>query len=276
MTPPIDPNLLAEIRARLELHELLGNEPWADIYRRMLATLAAGHASMHSLPMNENVDPREIMERAVQGDAEAATQFPEAAKRFLHATRGPRYGKREYVGGFEFACPSGCGTILHTSDGRSEQIEGGMRFMNIPCATCGTFYTVEATEEPSEDPFRDVTLSGTLSDVTIEGEPFADAKEETMGDKIEQALTKDEWEHALDPDVRESLAYEVTYLWGKTRPGAAIALANAALPDSDPRKITREIVEAIRKAYLEFGQTNETTDRILEIADALESYLPPE
>lgn len=48
-----------------------------------------------------------------------------------------------------------------------------------------------------------------------------------------------------------------------------IALANAALPDGDPRKITREIVDQLRSTrgeYLDFSA----------FGDALASYLPPE
>lgn len=46
---------------------------------------------------------------------------------------------------------------------------------------------------------------------------------------------------------------------------AVIGFANAALPDSDPRKITRKHVELLR----------ETVAPLRAFADALESYLPP-
>lgn len=72
---------------------------------------------------------------------------------------------------------------------------------------------------------------------------------------------------------------------------AVIALANAALPDSDPRKITRERIALIRElaelAWLRaksfkvaepFATRNadRAKDDVLQFADALESYLPPE
>jgi hypothetical protein len=68
----------------------------------------------------------------------------------------------------------------------------------------------------------------------------------TEPDKIEPALTAEEWAHAMDADVRDGLAYEVCYLWGRSRPAGAIAIANAALPDSDPRKITRDEPSMLR------------------------------
>lgn len=65
-----------------------------------------------------------------------------------------------------------------------------------------------------------------------------------------------------------------------------IALANAALPDPDPRKITREWIEVIRAAArdavcgIEDASLVQAAERhamaLTAIADALESYLPPE
>lgn len=121
--------------------------------------------------------------------------------------------------------------------------------------------------------------------------------------KIEPALTAEEWTLALDEDVREGLAYEVTYLWGQSRPAGAIALANAALPDSDPRKITRAKIRLLRIALAGWDGVgtdpdendawiNATDDRIAPpveyfgdapggdgldaFLNALASYLPPE
>ena len=66
----------------------------------------------------------------------------------------------------------------------------------------------------------------------------------------------------------------------KGRAHAAMAVANDALSDDDPRKITREKIEMIRAA------ANSVADEVVEgshrvtdlraFADALESYLPPE
>lgn len=118
-------------------------------------------------------------------------------------------------------------------------------------------------------------------------------------EKIEPALTPHEWEDALDPDVRDGLAHEKSYLWGRARPHAAIAILNAALPDSDPRKITRETVKMLRAlavwqrsltpavTHIAIASGERTKGEmraftgtaaadINQIADALESYLPPE
>jgi hypothetical protein len=63
---------------------------------------------------------------------------------------------------------------------------------------------------------------------------------------------------------------------------ALIALANAALPDSDPRKIRREWMRELRERALDhpIGVDNKSADIpdpiLTEIAAALESYLPPE
>lgn len=57
---------------------------------------------------------------------------------------------------------------------------------------------------------------------------------------------------------------------------AVIALANAALPNSDPRKITREKVDALRLTLLNEGSAFGTGRRLVQqLADALESYLRP-
>lgn len=103
-----------------------------------------------------------------------------------------------------------------------------------------------------------------------------------MTDRIEPALSSEEWAHAMDEDVREGLAYEVTYLWGSSRPAATIALANAALLDSDPRKITRTKITLLReaadshRAYDSIEPFHAEAKSLAEFANALESYLPPE
>lgn len=66
--------------------------------------------------------------------------------------------------------------------------------------------------------------------------------------------------------------------WGITISGMAddfaalIALANAALPDEDPRKLRREHVEVLRSAPDGPGDVSP----LFELADAIESFLPPE
>jgi hypothetical protein len=114
------------------------------------------------------------------------------------------------------------------------------------------------------------------SAVRIEdGKAYKATGSERMTKKIEPALSAVEWRTGDLPQY-PSLLGDITYVDEPASIAAIIAVANRQLPDSDLRKITREMVEAIRKAYLEFGQTNDTTDRLLSIADALESYLPPE
>jgi hypothetical protein len=82
-------------------------------------------------------------------------------------------------------------------------------------------------------------------------------------DGVEPALTPKEWEDfALDP--RFWLEHD-----GEARDCAQeIAINNAALPDTDRRKITRERLAVLRDpAYRE--------SELSEFVDALESYLPP-
>lgn len=114
--------------------------------------------------------------------------------------------------------------------------------------------------------------------------------------KIEPALSTDEWKRAGNPpsmytrpidgwltarpdgadDWRDGyFAFEAT-----KRPHTAIALYNAKLPDSDPRKITREKIIAMRRAAdeLHVYDALNLSERRAEMhawADALESYLPP-
>jgi hypothetical protein len=56
---------------------------------------------------------------------------------------------------------------------------------------------------------------------------------------------------------------------------ALIAMANAALSDDDPRKFTRAHLDALRAAADEKnGDGSENTERLRQLANALESYLP--
>lgn len=115
--------------------------------------------------------------------------------------------------------------------------------------------------------------------------------------KIEPALTAEEWRDALLDEEGEpsklpspGLVYELSYLgWVPTerRTAAAISILNAALPDSDPRKITPEMVFCLREVVANFRAAYETAGGINpqiaaqyapaveQLADALESYLPP-
>lgn len=110
--------------------------------------------------------------------------------------------------------------------------------------------------------------------------------------KIEPTLTAEEWAAGRvvwrDAEVewRAGESFDISYRIPDEVPTAQpddrssvaqmIAVANAALPDSDPRKITRKTVVMLREsseddhaAYVNFG-------KLRALADALESYLPPE
>jgi len=54
-----------------------------------------------------------------------------------------------------------------------------------------------------------------------------------------------------------------------------IALANAALPDGDPRKITWAMVDELREWATGFDDPRPGQETLAAIADALGSYLPP-
>jgi hypothetical protein len=121
-----------------------------------------------------------------------------------------------------------------------------------------------------------------------------------MTDKIEPALSAEEW------DMREATREDthVRLDWFNGPPTlyidnlsnaplsisdecesshggvpaliAMIALTNATLPDTDPRKITWGMVDAIRDAEPSWGERDtEGLALLRHIADALASYLPP-
>lgn len=105
--------------------------------------------------------------------------------------------------------------------------------------------------------------------------------------KIEPALTPEEWA-SVEGERREQTTtrqLEVDAIVARQDPASTIAVYNAALPDSDPRKITRERMRAVKKAVdIWFGATvtvyNTLADRephfrVIEFLAGLESYLPP-
>jgi hypothetical protein len=109
-------------------------------------------------------------------------------------------------------------------------------------------------------------------------------------EKIKPAMTAAEWARGINGHDWEHLAA----LAGTE--AQLIALANAALPDSDPRKITRERVQSLRALAEELAFDDctipededapltlagrEHRHRLIaearNLAAALESYLPPE
>lgn len=103
---------------------------------------------------------------------------------------------------------------------------------------------------------------------------------------ITPALASQEWErlaelreaHLSDstivstaPDGQITIQqYRVAFDVSRAALPGLIAIANAALHDDDPRKITRDRIVAMREAL------DETDNEALrQFADALEAYLPP-
>lgn len=103
-----------------------------------------------------------------------------------------------------------------------------------------------------------------------------------MNGKIEPALTPQEWRELARPAYAPGKDARIGFtgiLYPK-RPLAVIAALNDALPDNDPRKITREWVTRLRKwaadCEAQYGPWQLDPDEARAMADALESYLPPE
>jgi hypothetical protein len=108
-----------------------------------------------------------------------------------------------------------------------------------------------------------------------------------MSERI--VLTPDEWARLAPGDFYGSGdggVYVGAHTGGDMEVGhryhALVALANAALPDTDPRKITREWVRKIREVSEQYENTWDDTKGgsypdplLVQIADALASYLPP-
>jgi hypothetical protein len=99
---------------------------------------------------------------------------------------------------------------------------------------------------------------------------------------IEPALTAEEWvrARAFLPFRDPRNVAELTHA-PKGRLAAEIALANAALPDSDPRKFTREhvtLLHRIASMARDMSAIGDSWDaRALDtLAGSLASYLPPE
>jgi hypothetical protein len=93
-----------------------------------------------------------------------------------------------------------------------------------------------------------------------------------MTDKIESALSAEEWAIALH---RKSGAAP-----SANTPVRRIAMDNASLPDTDPRKMTRDRIDDVRVAARQMPSRDSESnpglqERLLSLADALESYLPP-
>jgi hypothetical protein len=109
----------------------------------------------------------------------------------------------------------------------------------------------------------------------------------TMTGRIEPALTKEEWATLREQVCsNEGVAAWLDECYQPDEVGAVriIAAMNYRLPDSDPRKITRARVDALREVAREIDAENKgmitqcgwADDFLNGLADALESYLPPE
>lgn len=99
----------------------------------------------------------------------------------------------------------------------------------------------------------------------------------TKTPKIEPALTEKEWADAKKYGADNFRVDAGPLSWFE--PSEVIALANAALPDTDPRKITRFRVEALRAAALALDTAGVNVLHAIVVqamADVLSSYLPPE
>jgi hypothetical protein len=104
--------------------------------------------------------------------------------------------------------------------------------------------------------------------------------------KIEPAMSEADWAYTLEelaaspPDAngKRYLAGMYEYVGATPRDNAEfIAANNAALPDDDPRKITRERLNAIRVILWNWeGERSGDAAPELRFMDSLESYLPPE
>lgn len=92
-----------------------------------------------------------------------------------------------------------------------------------------------------------------------------------MSEKIEPALSPEEWSEAIRNPIQWGINGDEPHITVQQ-----IAVANAALPSGDPRKITREKVEMMRRAAWNVPDGYSGNLALSEFADALESYLPPE
>ena len=95
---------------------------------------------------------------------------------------------------------------------------------------------------------------------------------------IEPALTPEEWHilrlRSAGKMIGETVRGFLVFDQYKEDQVAAIAVANAALPDSDPHKITWAMVDDLREVD---GRLDDDALRplVVRIADVLASYLPP-
>lgn len=117
-----------------------------------------------------------------------------------------------------------------------------------------------------------------------------------MGSEITPALTADDWQDAREIGELQLFVMNTAGIPAHLLParhgyrhGMMLALANYALPDGHPLKITREDVEALREAGNWFTKWSSDTDTdaervafnargfgLIHVADKLAALLPPE
>jgi hypothetical protein len=101
-----------------------------------------------------------------------------------------------------------------------------------------------------------------------------------VSETIESAWTPDvaSWFRSDPDDVRLSLARGIDHVsyFLKGELPRLIALANAALPDNDPRKITRERLGLLAYANGRDELSQGEWEEVKAFVAALQSYLPPE
>lgn len=106
-----------------------------------------------------------------------------------------------------------------------------------------------------------------------------------MSDKIEPTLTAEEIDDIRHLGAQNGLGGILAFISSRAFEGdwaKVVAVAMGQLPDSDSRKITREKLAAIRDNadaleadYESYGKHAAFVIRFRELADVLESYLPP-
>lgn len=104
---------------------------------------------------------------------------------------------------------------------------------------------------------------------------------------IHPALTPEEWAKLDSPEYRSAILGALCARLKADHTGPMlIAILNAALPDSDPRKITREKIALIHEMYRmgcscgvitadDMTSWDRLQAELPAFAAALESYLPP-
>jgi hypothetical protein len=108
-----------------------------------------------------------------------------------------------------------------------------------------------------------------------------DERSGDVTDKIGSVMTQDDWkEFWRDVSATRATGGSPVLVVHDGDPRnqlpQIIARANALLPDSDPRKITHVLIARLRVTAEHAGGPGAGPTWLADLADALESYLPPE